>query len=138
MEFLVPLHDENTVFQAEIVEILKAADLIRDRGICNRNISIYTDSQAALKALQGTKFRSQVALTCVNKLNEIGITNNLKIVWVPGHQGHVGNEHADQLARDGSPLPQHENAQLYKIPLSSVILKIEEKVREESTTRLLN
>ena len=44
----IKLHDKNTVFQAEIVGILKAAELIKDRSVCNKNISIYTDSQAAL------------------------------------------------------------------------------------------
>ena len=39
---------------------------------------------------------------CIKKLNELCLTNELTLVWVPGHSGIEGNERADELANKGS------------------------------------
>ena len=47
-----------------------------------------------------------------NILNELGENNKININWIPGHQGYVGNEKADHLAKLGS----HQIQSMTKYP----------------------
>ncbi len=63
----------------------------------DRKIIIYSDSQSVLRSL--TK---KFILDCHTALNELGRTNKIKIIWIPGHEGYQGKERADFLAKEGS------------------------------------
>lgn len=45
---------------------------------------------------------SKVVLECKQRLNELGERNKVTVKWVPGHEGILGNEKADMLARLGA------------------------------------
>ena len=51
------------------------------------HISLYSDSQAVLKALF---FKNKVTLRsmfeCIEKLQAIGEHNEVKLIWIPGHE----------------------------------------------------
>jgi hypothetical protein len=64
-------------------------------------VSICSDSQAALKALQAVR-TSPLVHQCQRALNDISARHVVRLYWVPGHAGVRGNEIADGLARDGS------------------------------------
>ncbi|KAJ8914451.1 hypothetical protein NQ315_011392 [Exocentrus adspersus] len=65
--------------------------------------AIYSDSQAALKAIIGSmQVCSRLVWDCVKALQELGSWNKLTLAWVPGHKGYKGNEEADRLAREGA------------------------------------
>ena len=71
-----------------------------DRGTRDKIIRVYSDSQAALKALCNTKISSKSVAGCrraVENLTDLG--NSVSLVWIPGHEGHEGNEVADQAAK---------------------------------------
>ena len=68
----------------------------------NEVVSIYTDSQAAIKALQNPKINSALTLKCWQALEEISTANQVNVTWVPGHSGIIGNERADELAKQGA------------------------------------
>jgi len=65
-------------------------------------VSICSDGQAALKALQAAKTTSLLIRQCQKALNDISTRHAVGLYWVPGHAGVRENEIADKLARDGS------------------------------------
>jgi hypothetical protein len=67
-----------------------------------QSIYILSDSQAALKALTAPKVDSRLVYNGVQALNKLGKYNKVQLVWIPGHEGFIGNEKADELARRGS------------------------------------
>ena len=96
------LPDESTVFQAELMAIqmamLDLAGLLKEG---DRYIKIFSDSRAAIQALNSAVVTSQLVKNTVSALNLVGgKVDRLEIAWIKAHVGHWGNERADQLARD--------------------------------------
>jgi len=40
-------------------------------------------------------------MECIVHLEVISTKSFVKVIWIPGHEGHIGNEKADLLARQG-------------------------------------
>ena len=91
------------VFQAEIFAIFACVYEIQSQNRQEKYISICSDSQAALKALQAVRTSSLIN-QCQKALNDISARHVVGLYWVPGHTGVRGNEIADGLARSGSAL----------------------------------
>ena len=96
------LPDEATVFQAEIMAIqlamLDIAGILKEG---DRYIKIFSDSRAAIQALNSAIVTSQLVKNTISALNLVGTkVDRLEIAWIKAHVGHWGNERADQLARD--------------------------------------
>ena len=91
-----------TVFQAEIYAIFECIHVCLVRKYRYANICIFSDSQAALKALKAFMCRSKLVWECILSLRQLAINNKVTLYWVPGHCGVEGNEKADALARQGS------------------------------------
>lgn len=98
----IPMGKWPTVFQAEIQAILECAAICLKRKYRHANIYIFSDSQAALKAVCTFECYSKLVWECITLLKELAGRNTVKLFWVPGHCGIAGNEIADQLAREGS------------------------------------
>jgi len=60
-----------TVFQAEVFAIIAAIHESIMGGYNGRKITIFTDSQAALKALESVTVKSTLVLKCLECLNEL-------------------------------------------------------------------
>jgi len=65
-------------------------------------VSICSDIQAALKALQAAKTASPLVRECQKALHDISTRYTVGVYWVPGHARVKGNDIADKLARDSS------------------------------------
>ena len=117
------LNNHNSVFQAEAHGIEASVKFLISQEIHNRDIVIYSDSQATIKSLQKTKINSKTILNCSNAINELARNqNNVAINWIPGHRGHDGNELADHLAKMGT---QSNNIMKHiKAPHKSIITTI--------------
>lgn len=102
LSIAIKLGQHITVFQAEVLALTECAYYCLQSKFCGSKISICSDSQAALKALQSYKISSRLILECRTLLQELAKTNLVSVVWVPGHSNIDGNENADELAREGS------------------------------------
>ena len=91
-----------TVFQAEAKALATCAKHIFAQNVEGRNIIIYSDSQSLLKALSKHKVISKCVYECKTYLEALGEKNFVKVIWIPGHEGYVGNEKADVLAKRGA------------------------------------
>ena len=91
-----------TVFQAEILAILRASQALQKR--VNQKITFRSDSQAAIQALKSTNVESNLVLECIKSLNKLGKKNKLVLQWIKAHVGHLGNEEADILAKSGAEM----------------------------------
>ncbi|KAJ8981752.1 hypothetical protein NQ317_004932 [Molorchus minor] len=98
-------YEDNTQFQAEVYAILHCAKENTTRAYVNRRINIFSDSQAALKALTNPKVTSRLVWECQKELENLADHNRVTLLWEPGHSKIQGNEKADELARKGSSTP---------------------------------
>jgi len=99
----IPLGKHAMGFQSEVYAIFACAHEIEAQNQPEKYeyVSICSDSQAALKALQAAK-TSPLVRQCQQTLNDISARHAVRLYWVPGHAGVRGNEIADRLARSGS------------------------------------
>ena len=74
------------------------------QNLKNKNITIHSDSQACLAALDKVTINSETVQRCAVALNQLGSQNKLHLRWVKAHIGTQGNETADSLAKKGSTL----------------------------------
>ena len=64
-------------------------------------IKIFSDSQAAILALNSNTVTSSLVKQTIITLNTLAdSTERLELCWIKAHVGHDGNERADQLARE--------------------------------------
>ena len=119
------LGEESSVFQGEVFAIKAAARWIKENRI-GRTIVIYSDSRAALMALDCTKVKSQLVLQTQLELQRAGEINNVILRWVKAHVGHEGNEAADALAKERTEL-QQVCSDAPKIPESMVKMRFRQK-----------
>ena len=105
-EELGALRKEGTVFQAEIMALKKAAERMIRVSTKDQKITIYTDSQAALMAMDSRMTSSRLVHETKVKWNHVGTYNQVTLHWIKAHVGHEGNELADNLAKDGIKFPE--------------------------------
>ncbi len=99
-------------------------------------ITICTDSQAAVATLAASGTKSQLVTKCIEKLTVLSEVNQVAMMWVLGHSGIQQNETADRLAtevartRPVSPKPV--------LPLSSSRFKskIRNWIEKKETDRM--
>ncbi len=108
-----------SAYEAKVLAIKSAAELIQLRWPEYRVITLY-DCQAALQAVGQNFVKSQLVLDTVVALNQAARNNVIKLTWVNGHCGIIGNERADVLARKGANDPLREAAQSPKLPPSII------------------
>ncbi|XP_065367256.1 uncharacterized protein LOC135960009 [Calliphora vicina] len=124
------LSNECSVFQAEIFAIWKATELIKAHVNRGAEVTIYVDSQAALKALECYLIYSNLVEDCTRALEELLVHYSVRLCWVPGHCDIQGNEVADEQARHGSDLDHDTRERNVKPPICYYYRLIYEKFCE--------
>ena len=72
--------------------------IIEDGNVSKRNITIHSDSQIAIRALNSNVMNSKIVYGCRRYLNKIAERYDSNIIWVLGHSDILGNCRADKLA----------------------------------------
>ncbi len=96
-----------SVFQAEIFALSTAANLISQHWPTYRVITLYCDSQAAIRAVRQNSIHSNLVADCIVRLNRASTMNAVQIRWIKAHANHLGNEKADELAKEGAMNPSY-------------------------------
>jgi ribonuclease HI len=133
----IHLPSYSSVFQAEVTAIKTACLKLRDATTSKNKIAIYTDSQAAIMALQSCKIASKVVEECKNYLVSLASRFKVTLVWVPGHRDIAGNERADELARQGAQTQEGTTEDVF-LPLRSVRERVKSLYLQEADNRWKN
>ncbi|XP_075157549.1 uncharacterized protein LOC142230809 [Haematobia irritans] len=123
------LDNKCSIFQAEIFAIAKAAELLSMKPLFRSDISIFIDSQAAIKALGNTNIRSKVVSRRRRELAVLTEQHNVTLCWVPGHCGINGNEEANVLVKEGEGGTDNVISDVF-CPLSLFIYRINSKYED--------
>nr|XP_044248538.1 uncharacterized protein LOC123002436 [Drosophila takahashii] len=78
------LPDHCSVFQAEVMATQEAMSYLDTTNHCNTDIIIFSDSQAALRALDSYSTNSLTISECRKSLNEMATHLRISLIWVPG------------------------------------------------------
>jgi ribonuclease HI len=70
----------------------------------HKQILIFSDSQAALKALSSLKVTLGLVAEHWDAPSALANQNDVTLAWIPGHYGLPGNEKAAKLARQGAAM----------------------------------
>ena len=97
------------------------------RGYNGRTITIFTDSQAALKALESVTVKSKLVLECLGCISELATHNPLQLEWVLRHEGILGNKRTNELAKKGKDTPFTGPEPILGLPYSVVKQEVERK-----------
>ena len=103
-EVVCRLDTHATGLQAEVRTISECAQAVLEGDCRGKPVVTCSDSQAALGALDGYLVRLREVLRCRELLEELSRANSIRLLWIPGHSGVVGNddEAADRLANRGA------------------------------------
>ncbi|GIY87130.1 uncharacterized protein CDAR_205741 [Caerostris darwini] len=95
------INDSATVYMAELIAVDKAIDFT-----INHNKSpakIISDTRSVLLALENSNNLDPFILTIKDKVNKFN--DQVHLFWIKAHVGHIGNERADELAKQATNSP---------------------------------
>ncbi len=95
------LGQDATAFQAAVAAIRDYVTGCQRKRLVKEQITICTDSQAAISALVASGTKLLLVANSIEKLTVLSEVNQVTIKWVPGHCGIQQNETTDKLVREG-------------------------------------
>ncbi|XP_035225086.1 uncharacterized protein LOC118197658 [Stegodyphus dumicola] len=117
-QFMFQLDKTSTVYQAETLALKSALLWLKSH---HSPAHIYSDSQAVLKSINKYDICNQNIIA----INKLLAYTKAKLHWIRGHQGSIGDEKADELAKQGIYSNTHLEC---KIPMSYIIKMTKIKV----------
>ncbi|GBM44286.1 hypothetical protein AVEN_23341-1 [Araneus ventricosus] len=105
----------NTVFQAEILALLKAVE--HAVSLPTQQLTILVDNQASIKSAANPKSHNSIARKIFKLLRS---HPHIRVSWIKAHAGYIGNEEADRLAKEAA---ETENFPETPLELSKSFIK---------------
>ncbi|GBN44285.1 hypothetical protein AVEN_211382-1 [Araneus ventricosus] len=87
----------NTVFQAEILALLKAVE--HAVSFPTQQLTILVDNEASINSAANPKSHNSIARKIFKLLHS---HPHIKVSWIKAHAGYIGNEEADRLAKEAA------------------------------------
>ncbi|GBN76905.1 Putative protein in type-1 retrotransposable element R1DM [Araneus ventricosus] len=87
----------NTVFQAEILALLKAVE--HAVSLPTQQLTILVDNQASINSAANPKSHNSIARKIFKLLHS---HPHIRVSWIKAHAGYIGNEEADRLAKEAA------------------------------------
>lgn len=138
--FSFPLGKYSTVYQAEVVAIIRAAELLLEPSATDVPVSMFVDSSSALKSLTSSLPVTELVRECFEALNCIAQRRKIALHWIPAHCGYSGNEAADGLAKQAAEMlyvgPQPSLPLSQEAVNSAIVRWMREQHRTEWQKRL--
>ncbi|CAH2230237.1 jg19991 [Pararge aegeria aegeria] len=125
-----------SVFRAECVGVTTAATAMLNRKLSGFNININSDSQAVLKALAKYMTSSKILKDCHSTLKTLKKPNRVTLRWIRGHNGNMGNDAADKLARLATSLKMVGLEPIIPIPFGEYKTLLHKQTFEHNLTTL--
>ena len=131
----------SSVFQAEVLAITLAAERLanyvsQDHEV--ERVTIYSDSQAAIKAVSAIRTKSHMVEQCVDALNSLGTLTEVRVQWTRAHIGTIGNETADFLAKEGAMMRCAGPDPFLPVPYSACKMAVYRWISEDSKRKWSN
>ncbi|KAJ2939044.1 hypothetical protein O0L34_g19024 [Tuta absoluta] len=128
------LHDCCSVFQAELLAILKAIEHIVMSNI--KKSAILSDSKSGLQELANPNSTNNLVVSIRHHLFTAQLNHqDIKFIWIKAHNGIPGNEMADTAAKAAAFLHRRPDYDL--IPIS-YIKKKNKEISKEAQEKLYN
>ena len=121
----------STNYKAEAVALEKAAIHIHQNLHAHHNIVFLTDALSVLQSLKKNKEKDTNSLA--RAIADLSLNHTVTLQWVPSHCDLYGNEMADQLAKEGSNLPQEDRSTTYNEAKTMIKTKIDSNWKEKHT-----
>jgi ribonuclease HI len=107
MSKLIGREEDTNAHHTELLAIWMVIKGIPNDRSSQVRIRVFSDSQSALQSIQNSKVNDSINL--VLKIREKIRNATISLHWVPGHEGIMGNERANELAQmataDTQPMP---------------------------------
>jgi ribonuclease HI len=107
-----------TVFQAEVHAIQMACN--QASTYQDTRVTIFSDSQAAIYAINNSCLRSRTVLNAVKALQALGQRKLVHLQWIKAHNNSVGNDLADTMAKQGANNPTTQPSPILPMALVQV------------------
>lgn len=92
------LHPINSNYTAELIALLMALKYIENHNL--NKIIIFTDSYSTIQAIKSKSTNESPFTTEIKEILQANAS--IKIAWIPGHSNILGNETADEAAKDAA------------------------------------
>ena len=130
------MHPGNSVFQAEITGIDWASQEVQSllqegNPDIPKTLTIFSDSQSSIQALDNPVTTSITVKRCKETLNNLASKMDINIRWIKAHVGHHGNEWADKMAKEGASMITDTNNPEIPLPKSFFKQKIKQALYKE-------
>jgi len=99
------------------------------------DIFIFSDRQAAFRALDSYTTNSKTISECRKSLNEMATHLRINLIWVPGHRNIEGNCIADKLARQGTTADFLRDKDTVGMPMATCKLHLRQRLYTHSNNR---